>query len=416
MIFVTNAVQGVQTRAVAGELTVREAMDLLVAGTPLVVNQDAKTGAFAVRKETPAEAKNDSSRRASDAAADSAPAATNGVQIKDGVVQLEKGEVTGSRICSLIGDQGINPVLSYTREEIERSGVASLSDLRDLIPQLAVGSVTSFDGNSSGSSPEGRLIVNMRGITGANTLVLVDGRRLPKTGQRGVAEAYELTGLSLSSVERVEILTDGGSAVYGSDAVAGVINIITRKNFTGTDLEFSIDNTIDKDAALKRGAINTRHSRGKLALRVGLSYEEQIAMRNSDRWWLASSDRRPLGGTDGRATIPIGGQILAVSVAQGGSGTLPGTNGATVLRIPTNSNGRNLTIADFVAAGAPTDADRYDSAKYTNAINACCRSARRRPVAASCCCRPPSGRCWNWCARAARTRRSPRCSARRSRR
>src|SRR5690606_9010183 len=90
----------------------------------------------------------------------------------------------------------------------------------------------------------------------------------------------------------------------------------------------------------------------------------------ADRWWLASDDRRFIGGSDGRSQIPVGGQVSAVPVNRGGTGTLPGTGGATVLKIPVNSSGSNLSVADFVAAGAPTDADRYDSGKVLNARNA----------------------------------------------
>ena len=145
-------------------------------------------------------------------------------------------------------------------------------------------------------------MVNLRGITGANTLVLVDGRRIAKTGQRGVVEAYEMTGLPLSAVERVEVLLDGGSAIYGSDAVAGVINIITRKDYTGSEAEFGIDNTFDGDAALKTYGLSTGHRAGRLSMRASATYEEQNAMARADRWcsparrrvtWWRSRSQRP---------------------------------------------------------------------------------------------------------------------------
>lgn len=292
-------------------------------------------------------------------AAAQTPAATD-----PATVQLAPVEVTGSRIRSILGEQGINPLLTFTRPEIEQSGVTTLAELRNLIPQLAVGNTTTFDGNSGGSSPEGRLVFTLRGITGNNTLVLIDGRRLPRTGQRvGATENYEVTGLPLSAIERVEVLLDGGSAVYGADAIGGVINIITRKNYSGSEIEYAYDNTFDSDAANKRISFNTSLRRGPLNFRASASYEDQNALARRDRWWLASDDRRPIGGTDGRSTLYVGGVVRPVT------GTLPGTNGATVLRIPANSTGRNLTIADFVAAGVPTDAERYDSGKTLNAIN-----------------------------------------------
>jgi len=358
LLYSNQDLAGVTTRPVKGNLTAQEALDAMLADTGLVATRDARTGAFAVRR-----GDSDPNVERAIATAGDRPASRL-TKADNGTVELEQYEVTGSRIRSLLGEQGVNPVLTWSRAEIEQSGVTSLADLRTLIPQLSVGNATLFDGNSSGSSPEGRLVFTLRGITGNNTLVLVDGRRLPRTGQRtGATENYEVTGLPLSAIERVEVLLDGGSAVYGADAIGGVINIITRKNYSGSELEYSYDNTFKQDAALKRVSLSTSHRAGPLSLRASFSYEEQNALARRDRWWLRSDDRRPIGGSDSRSSFYVGGVVRAAS------GTLPGTGGATVLRIPTNSDGRNLTIADFVAAGAPTDADRYDSGQTLHAIN-----------------------------------------------
>lgn len=355
-LFAADAVRGVKTPAVRGDLAAGEAIAALLAGTGLSATPDAKTGAFAVRRSESPNVERAVPLRGSRPLSD--------VKIEAGTVLMEEVEVTGSRIRSILGEQGINPILTFTRAEIEQSGVTSLSDLRALIPQLSVGNTTQFDGNSAGGAPEGRLTFTLRGITGNNTLVLIDGRRLPRTGQRVAAtENYELTGLPLSAIERVEVLLDGGSAVYGADAVGGVVNIITRKNYSGSEVEYAYDNTFDQDAANKRVSFTTSMRRGRFSLRTAASYEDQNALARRDRWWLASDDRRAIGGTDARSAIFVGGVVRPVS------GTLPGTNGATVLRIPANSSGRNLTIADFVAAGVPADSERYDSGLTQNALN-----------------------------------------------
>jgi iron complex outermembrane receptor protein len=115
---------------------------------------------------------------------------------------------------------------------------------------------------------------------------------------------------------------------------------------------------------------------GRFSVRVFGSYEEQNDLARLDRSWLRSDDRRFIGGTDGRSVIPVGGRILNAANTNTTSPTipLPGTN-ALFLRIPANSDGRNVTVADYVNAGTPTDADRYDSAPYTNATNRFRRSA-----------------------------------------
>lgn len=362
IVFSPAQVGDITTRAVQGELPVREALDLMLADTGLAVTEDARTGVLAVSR-APASASVETGSASETPSTDSASFSG---RVEPGIVKLEKVEVTGSRIRSILGEQGINPVLTFTRADIEKSGVTSLSDLRALIPQLSVGNTTAFDGNSAGSSPNGRLAFTLRGITGNNTLVLVDGRRLPRTGQRVAAtENYEITGLPLSAIERVEVLLDGASAVYGADAIGGVVNIITRKNYTGSELEFAYDNTTDQDAANKRVSFNTSYRSGSLSVRASASYEAQSALARRDRWWLASDDRRFIGGLDGRTSNPY----ITGSVRMPNFSALPGTNGATELRIPANSTGRNLTIADFVAAGAPTSAEYYDTGLTQNALN-----------------------------------------------
>ena len=368
VLFAAETMRGVRTPALRGDFTPHEAMTALLAGTGLVATPDAKTGALAVRRATPPPIPKETAR--------AEPSPTTRAENQPALA-MDQVEVTGSRLRSILGEQGANPVITFDREFIEGSGITSLADLRNYIPQLSIGSAASFDGNSGGSSPEGRLIFNARGITGNNTLVLVDGRRLPRTGQRGVVEGYEATGIPLSAIERVEVLLDGGSAVYGADAVAGVVNIITRKNYRGVELETVYDNTFDKDAANLRWSLTASFQKGRFSARVFGSYEEQKDLARLDRYWLRSDDRRYIGGTDGRSVIPVGGRILNAANTNSNAPTmpLPGTNGALVLRIPANSDGRNVTIADYVGAGEPTDADRYDSAPYTNATNRFRRSA-----------------------------------------
>lgn len=358
IVFSADAVGRVHTNAVSGSLAPKEALDRLLADTGLVATTDAKSGAIAIKSAPPAlPEKNAPSRRENDAAAEPAKSSA---QVQNGVLQLEKVEVTGSRIRTILGEQTASPMLTWTSEDIDQSGVTNLSDLRNLIPQLSVGSSATFDGNSSGSAPEGRLLFNLRGITGNNTLILVDGRRLPKTGQRGVGESYEATGIPLSAIERVEVLMDGGSAIYGADAIGGVVNLILKKNYTGTELKFDYDNTFDDDASNKHVSLTTSASRGKWSGRIFVSYEEQNALARRDRWWLRSDDRRYIGGTNGTANnFPIGGRVSAVT------GLLPGIGAATAY-IPTNSNGKNLTIADFLNAPATPN---YDAGQYQNALN-----------------------------------------------
>ncbi|MFG6448111.1 TonB-dependent receptor plug domain-containing protein [Roseateles sp. BYS180W] len=280
---------------------------------------------------------------------------------------LDKVVVTGSHLRSLVGEQGAQPVLTLTRQDIERSGATTLADLATLVPQLGVGSAGVNNGNSSGSTPDGRQLFDLRGFGSANTLVLVDGRRLPRSGQRSGGEGYESTGIPLSAIERVEILLSGGSAVYGADAVGGVINLITRKSYSGTELEAAYDNTFNKDAS--NGRISLAHGmrQGAFSLRAMGTYEDQNALARRDRGWLRSDDRREFGGANGLTrTLPVGGRVRSTN-----GRNLPGLN-TSVAYIPANSTGQNLTVADYAGAAATP---QYDRGQTLNAINDARRSS-----------------------------------------
>ena len=285
-------------------------------------------------------------------------------------VQLQAYEVTGSRLRSFAGELDINQVIAVDRLAIEEQGIQSIGDLKNLIPQLSVAGGTSFTGNlTSGTSIDGIANFQLRGLTGNATLVLVDGRRLARTRQTGVGSDYDIYGIPISAIERIEVLPDGGSSVYGSDALGGVVNIILRKGYRGSELELSYENTQRSDAAVRRASLTAGYAFGKLNLTLTANREWQNSLAAVDRWWTLSSDRRYLGATsDGRSSIPVGGRIRLAS------GTFPGTT-TNVLRIPAGSDGRNVTVQDYVNAGVPADAERYDSAKHTNLVNESRRQA-----------------------------------------
>jgi iron complex outermembrane recepter protein len=144
------------------------------------------------------------------------------------VAKVERIEVTGSRI-KRTDLEGAVPVTVIDRAAIDFSGQTSVSDL---IRNTSFNTSGSFR-PQSGTSNQGTSSVNLRGLGSERSLVLVDGRRLPKSPSTG--NSQDLNSIPMAAVERIEILSDGASAVYGSDAIAGVINIITRKDFNGVE-------------------------------------------------------------------------------------------------------------------------------------------------------------------------------------
>jgi iron complex outermembrane receptor protein len=148
----------------------------------------------------------------------------------------DRVEITGSAI-KRIDAEGALPIQVVTREEIARSGVVNTEALlQSLTAVSSQGGISTTTG--AGSSTYGRATVSVRGLGDARTLVLVNGRRLAAFAGGGGA-AVNVNTIPLAAIERVELLKDGASSIYGSDAVAGVVNFILSKNFTGVEAGFT---------------------------------------------------------------------------------------------------------------------------------------------------------------------------------
>ncbi|RLM49155.1 TonB-dependent receptor, partial [Halobellus sp. Atlit-31R] len=138
------------------------------------------------------------------------------------VDSTQKVEVTGSRIKRAAAE-GALPITVVTREQLEDSGAVTIAEF---IRTSTFSSTGQFR-PQSGSSAQAWSGANLRGLGSSRTLVLVDGRRVAKAPN--VGDAADMNSIPMAAVERIEILTDGASAIYGSEAIGGVINIILRK-------------------------------------------------------------------------------------------------------------------------------------------------------------------------------------------
>ena len=127
------------------------------------------------------------------------------------------------------------PVTVVTREQFESSGRMTIGDYLQTMPEQ--GNAPNFQLNTGGINygADGTTRINLRSLGIQRTLVLINGRRVVPGGL-GASAAVDLNTIPTEAIERVEVLKDGASAVYGSDAIAGVVNVITRRSFNGTDL------------------------------------------------------------------------------------------------------------------------------------------------------------------------------------
>jgi iron complex outermembrane recepter protein len=147
-------------------------------------------------------------------------------------------EITGSNI-KRVDLETSSPVQILTREDIQRSGANSIKELLD---QLSSASPTLSDINGSNSFASGASSSNLRNLGKTSTLILFNSRRVAPYALADFNEVFtNLDSLPLEAVERIEVLKNGASAIYGSDAVAGVINIITRRDFRGVNLKVGFE-------------------------------------------------------------------------------------------------------------------------------------------------------------------------------
>lgn len=288
--------------------------------------------------------------------------------------KLEAVEVTGSRIRTLGQEQGALPVFAIPQIELERRGVNRLADIRWAIPQL--GASIGFNDNlqNSGTSRAQSVSTsfNLRGLGGNSTLVLVDGRRIPHTGQEapggaGGREDFSVDGIPVSAIERIEILPEGAGAIYGSEAIAGVVNVILKKNYRGAELRVSYDNTFSSDVGQTTVSLTAGYRTGKLSTFLTLSYEQQNGLASRDRWFSATADNRAFGAATAQSfylSQPArgSGSLSSTSSPQNGGANLPGQT-TNIVGIPAGSTGTTAANAAFTTTyGLPFDPNQYSIA------------------------------------------------------
>jgi iron complex outermembrane receptor protein len=233
---------------------------------------------------------------------------------------LDAVTVTGTRIKKSEVESQV-PVQVLTREDIDRSGLTSLGDL---VQELtASGSALNTKFNSSGNfgfSPNGDGVgagsaqVDLRHLSSKRVLVLVDGLRwVNESSASGVGASTDLNTIPMALVERIEVLQDGASALYGSDAIAGVINIITRKNFDGGQVSAQYGVYGDGDGQTKSVDLAWGWNTDRSNLFLGASWVDQDPIYSIDR----EQSRYPVPGTGrtfGSSATPNGRFVFIAPV------------------------------------------------------------------------------------------------------
>ncbi|MEZ4743927.1 MAG: TonB-dependent receptor [Bdellovibrionota bacterium] len=215
--------------------------------------------------------------------------------------KIEKIQVTGSRI-KRIDIEGASPVTVYSKEDIARTGQLSVADFL----RSSSASADLSTENATLSQIGGASAFSGRGFGPSYTLVLLNGRRLPVNAIG--ADFVDLNLVPLAAIERIEYLSDGASAIYGADAVAGVLNIVTKKDYNGSSVTYQTGQTDDGHGFEQGYQIVTGSSTNKTNVLITYDYfkREPIAAANRP---LIKSAIAP-DGTDGRSPTGIPGRVI----------------------------------------------------------------------------------------------------------
>ena len=269
-----------------------------------------------------------------------APAAAY-AQETEPATNLDRITVTGSNIPRT-NTETPSPVQVVSRQDIDRSGKTTVAEYLQTLTSDGAGSIPKTFGNGFAGGGAG---ISLRGLGAGSTLVLLNGRRMATYGlaDDGQKVFTDLSTIPLDAVERVEVLKDGASAIYGSDAIAGVVNIILRSDFTGAILRGSYGISDDSDGDQKKatltagtGDLATDGWNAFFSLDVGKTDSVGVSDRDN-RKWIGTGDLRRWGYSAGGSQF-LGGSITGNGTGGGnsqvGSVFVPGTTPATMVSLP----------------------------------------------------------------------------------
>lgn len=378
ILYRAGVVRGIKTSGAVGEFTPEEALKQLLTGTglsykyldantvtivPEAHSQAATTGDLQPSNPTHPVASDSGQEEAGktssrDFRLAQAPSGQN--QEPDSVSKekpsVEEVIVTGSRI-PVTAAEGAQPVNIYTRQQIEESGQTSVADFLNTLPEVSL----SINDTQDSFIIFGASTVQLHGLPIGTTLVLLDGRRVEQTGlTQGFGDSFDLGNVPLAAVERIEVVPSGSSAIYGSDAIAGVVNVILKKNIEGAQVnsKYSFASGLSQwDNDLAGGK---RWSKGGFSI-VG-SIDSLTGLPNADRAITAANGNfAGFGGLNHPEYSCNPGNVYSVNGLP-----LPGLGSATYAAVPAGFTG-TPTIQEFQAtAGTQNQCNTFLHSRIIN--------------------------------------------------
>lgn len=276
-VYRADQLKGLRTQGVQGARSSDEALGRLLRGSGYAARRDASGAVVIVKSETPSTPR----------PAPATPAASGGASAGAAAAQqpttLETVQVTGSRIPRAQAE-GPAPVTVMTAEDIQASGFASIPDVLRAMTQNG-GETQSQQSFSGGDFSPGAQQVDLRGLGPNHTLVLVNGRRIADFPMpfKGRSNFTDISNIPLGMVDRIEVLTGSASAVYGSDAISGVVNFIMKDYADGTTIDFRYGDTERGGGESMKLSLSSGFSRGDFNAVYGIELLDQKPLWAYDR-------------------------------------------------------------------------------------------------------------------------------------
>ena len=316
----TPQMDNAKSNAVSGLMPSSKALSLLLKGTGYTFQFDTHNSVDVIPVVEPTGGQ-DATR-----VARAAPAARLRPAVEEDEDALEQVDVTGSLIHGV--QDAVAPLIYLKKQQLAMASFPTVEDALYSLPIMSLNGPREDLGIDNNYQYGAGL--DLRGLGVGATLVLVNGYRQPLSGLNG--DFVDISTIPTSAVERIEVLPDGASALYGSDAVAGVVNIIMRDNFEGADTQVRYGSAIGGRRQLMASQLlGTRWSGGHAML--AYQYTDNTPLAAAARPYAANADKTPYGGANYDSYYSNPGNILDPATLQPAYG------------IPAGQNGQGLTPA-----------------------------------------------------------------------
>ena len=312
---VTERMEKTKSNPVSGVMPSSKALELMLKGTGYTYQADTYNSVDVIPVGQPS-----GSQKPAAASAQQRSAASRRLAVEQDAGRLGQVDVTGSLIHGV--QDAVAPLIYLKQQQLAMASYATVEDALYSLPIMSLNGPREDLGIDDNYQYGAGL--DLRGLGVGATLVLIDGQRQPLSGLNG--NFVDVSTIPWSAVQRIEVLPDGASALYGSDAVAGVVNIIMRNDFDGADTQVRYGTAIGgRREMMVSQLLGTRWSNGHAML--AYEYSDASPLAAAERPYAANADKTPYGGGNYNSYYANPGNFLDPATQQPAYGIPAGQNG-----------------------------------------------------------------------------------------